>query len=72
MNVKKITVIFILAVVIIIAAYDVWTFVELGNNDATISAQLIEWSYNYPLVPFLFGIIAGHLWWGKTTLRGNE
>lgn len=72
MNYKKITLIFIIATILSIAAYDVWVIYAAGNNDASISAQLIEWSYNYPLFPFLMGVVCGHIFWGKSSLRTDE
>lgn len=72
MNYKKITLIFIISVIVAIAIYDVWVIAAAGNNDASISAQLIEWSYNYPLFPFAIGIVCGHIFWGKKSLKNDD
>lgn len=54
------------AVVILIAVYDVIA-IMLGGKEASISSNLIVWSYEYPSVPFLIGFVigyvGGHLFW---------
>ena len=62
--------------VAIVAVYDVWV-ISVGGNHASISQTMMEWSYNYPLFPFIVGVVIGHLFWrmkdGKGThkLRGR-
>lgn len=29
----------------------------------TVSAQMQSWAREWPILPFLFGILAGHLFW---------
>lgn len=53
---------FIIGLVIIIAGYDFF-IIQAEGKEASISAVLIRWSYEYPSIPFLFGFIAGHLFW---------
>ncbi len=62
MDLKKITPYFILATVVIIAAYDFWIIAEAGKQQS-ISAVLIRWSHEYPSIPFLLGFLCGHLFW---------
>jgi len=59
---KKITVIFIVAVIAIIIIYDVWALVA-GGAEATISSVLLNESKNYPIIPFTLGVVCGHLFW---------
>jgi hypothetical protein len=60
---KKITPYFIAALVLIIAVYDIVAAVK-GGNPATISGWFWRNSKQYPMIPFLSGIVAGHLYWG--------
>jgi hypothetical protein len=50
----------ILVIGLMIGVVDVWLLVRLGH-EATISHQLLLASRNYPIVPFLFGVLMGHL-----------
>jgi len=33
--------------------------------EATISHQVLTLSRQYPVLPFVAGLLAGHLWWGQ-------
>lgn len=59
-----ITIWFLIVLALIVAAYDVWR--ELKKDDSTISAVLLRASMHYPILSFLFGILAGHLFWAQT------
>lgn len=55
--------IFIVVVIAFIFAFDVWLFVQ-GGQDATVSSVIItDWAYNYPAFVFGIGFIMGHLFW---------
>lgn len=43
-------------------AYDVVARL-VGGNDATVSAVLLDASKLWPIIPLLFGILIGHIWW---------
>lgn len=62
MNWKKYTVIFILAVIVSIAAYD-FIAIHEGGKEASVSWTLIVWSHEYPAFTFLMGFTFGHLFW---------
>ena len=53
---------FILIAVVAIIVYD-FVAIANGGKDASISQYLIDWSYQYPVMPFAFGIVCGHLFW---------
>lgn len=59
---KKITYIFIAAVFVLIAVYDIIAIMK-GGTEASISSIIITWSYKFPLFPFLSGVVCGHLFW---------
>lgn len=61
-KVKQYTVIFIIAVIVAIAMYDVFAIYQ-GGTEASISNILIQWSYKYPAFTFLLGYTMGHLTW---------
>lgn len=58
---RKLTICFIIACVFIIIAYDIWA-VYSGGVDGTISSVIFDYSREFPLIPFAFGVLAGHLW----------
>lgn len=52
----------LLGVTIVLAIFDIWII----NNEywqSTISAVVLERSIRHPIIPFVIGIIAGHLFW---------
>jgi hypothetical protein len=61
-NWKRITIIFILSVILTIAFYDVLAIYK-GGTEASISHTIIVWSYRFPAFTFLFGFVMGHLFW---------
>ncbi len=73
MNVKTLTKIFIMAVIALIAVFDVYVWNE-GGTEATISWTIFEWSHQYPAFTFLMGFAMGHLFWqmkGQQKLQGG-
>jgi predicted permease len=62
----NLTLIFIVVVVVAIAAFDVFIIIKKGKKES-ISAHIIRASHNYPLIPFLLGIVCGHLFWSMNT-----
>ncbi len=70
MKMSKVTTIFILVAIVLIAIFDVYV-ISKGGVDASISWWFWEKSAGncsenkpaMPLVPLLWGIITGHLFW---------
>jgi len=58
----KITKVFTLILLVIIAVFDGWIMAK-GGTEASISHLIITASYKYPMIPFLLGILCGHLFW---------
>ena len=54
--------IFIITIILAIAGFDAYLIFD-GGADASISNQIIEWSYEYPAFTFLMGFAMGHLFW---------
>lgn len=55
---------FIVFVLILIFGVDFWLLVKKGYK-ATVSATLLRWGKDYPVIPFLLGIVMGHLYWNN-------
>jgi len=47
---------------IVVLIYDGIAIVN-GGTEASISHLVIIMSHRYPLIPFLCGVLCGHLWW---------
>jgi len=56
------TVIFIVAVLALIIAYDLWAITRHGYR-ATISYTLLLSSQTRPIIAFAIGVVCGHLFW---------
>jgi hypothetical protein len=59
---KNMTMIFTVSVFVLVAIYDVYAMI-VGGTENSISHFLIEKSYSYPVLPFLIGVVIGHLFW---------
>lgn len=56
------TAIFIGVIVAIILIYDLVIYLKKGD-DWTISRVLLKLAKSWPIVPFLLGIVMGHIFW---------
>lgn len=54
--------IFIIFLIVLIVIADVYLIVG-GGVDESISKQIIDWSYDFPVFTFLVGFTMGHLFW---------
>jgi hypothetical protein len=68
---KGIAGIFIAVTIIIIAFFDVFLIMK-GGTEASISHQIITWSYEYPAFTFLMGFAMGHLFWKIRDVKKEE
>lgn len=59
MNYVKISKWVVVITTIVILVYDLFAY--LSHQDATISETLLQWAKDYPVVPFLGGLLCGHL-----------
>lgn len=59
---KEATYFAIFIICVVAGAYDVYAMVFLGY-EATFSSVLLELAHATPIVPFLFGVLIGHLFW---------
>lgn len=62
MNAPERTRLFILCLAFIVIFYDV-TVIYLFGGDAAITTKIREWAHDYPMIPFVIGVIIGHLLW---------
>lgn len=67
---KKITMVFTVLTVIAIALYDTFALAT-GGYEATISCLLYTYSKQQPIIPFVFGVFAGHLFFPNKEARGD-
>jgi ABC-type uncharacterized transport system YnjBCD permease subunit len=49
----------IVITVSVVAVIDIGLALSGGKN-ATISVQITQWSKQYPIIPFAFGVLMGH------------
>ena len=62
MNYRQVTGWFVLALIVVIAIYDIWVM-SVGGKEASISQVLIDYAYEYPSFPFAMGFVCGHIFW---------
>jgi hypothetical protein len=48
----------------IIGVWDIYCTYGPGSQ-YTVSALLADWSRDWPMLPFLLGTLAGHIFWGR-------
>jgi len=59
---KTKTIIVIVLTVLLLIGWDVFAILE-GGKEASISSVIITYSYDYPIIPFMFGFLCGHFFW---------
>jgi hypothetical protein len=59
---KGYTVVVIALTIIGLVAWDVYAILY-GGDESSISSVIITYSYDYPLIPFLSGVLCGHFFW---------
>lgn len=60
---KTYTLFFTLITFVVIIAYDFLAIFQ-GGTEASISHLIKVWGHKYPLIPFVFGLLCGHFFWG--------
>lgn len=58
---KNITRIIVITIPVLLLIYTGLMFVF--DREATITNVVVEWSREFPLIPFLGGLVCGHFWW---------
>jgi hypothetical protein len=58
----SLSLIVVAAVAVLLIAFDVWVVIAKGVK-ATISWQLLQAAKAWPILPFAFGVLFGHLFW---------
>jgi len=56
----------VVALILAIAGWDVYS---LLTSNPTLSNTILEWSRQWPIVSFLFGVLFGHLFWGQSSKK---
>jgi hypothetical protein len=59
------TIVFIIAVTLVILAYDVYALYRSKKTEYTISYIIAKASLKNPIIPFVFGVLMGHWFWGQ-------
>lgn len=54
----------IVGAVFLLLLFDAAMAIALGP-DATISNAVTSWAHQYPVIPFLAGMLCGHLFWSQ-------
>lgn len=70
-HMAKVTLVFTVLTVIVIGLYDAFALAT-GGYEATISCLLYTYSKQQPVIPFVFGFFAGHLFFPNKEARGDH
>jgi len=63
---RDVTKLVILFTTVALVAYTIFVGLKFGPQ-ATISVQIYELSRRFPIIPFAFGVLAGHIFWPLAT-----
>lgn len=64
MRAASVTAILIMVVILLLVAYDIVIYYK-GGVDATISRVILHGAIGWPFVPFMAGLLCGHLFWSQ-------
>lgn len=62
MDYTAVTRLIICFIVFVVAAWDAFLMLK-GHNDATFSVVLYRAAREFPVIPFVFGVLCGHIFW---------
>ena len=65
---RKITIGLLITVVVLLIIWDVIAYLGTGPS-ATISRVTLDWAGEHPVIPFLIGVVAGHLTWPQVVRK---
>ena len=60
-KISRLTLFVFLALFGLLMVFDAWTLLARGY-ETTVSWTLYVWAQQWPIVPFLAGVLIGHLW----------
>lgn len=64
MNYRDFTKVFIFVTLGIIILVDL--FLWIWGEDSTISSVIVDYTYKWPVISFIAGVVCGHLFWPMT------
>ena len=53
----------LLGILVILVLWEAQTLRRSDDKYATITSTVRYWTYKWPLLPFLAGVLVGHFWW---------
>lgn len=62
----------ILGAIIFLLAWDLFRVMQDGGYDNTISQWVYQTSLSWPILPFLVGVVCGHLFFPIRSMTGGE
>jgi hypothetical protein len=71
MTPRKITILLVLASIVILGGWDIVVAANSQSGD-TISEIVLEASLRRPIIPFLAGVVSGHLWWSQPSGKRSK
>ncbi len=64
MNKKIFTIIILLGTAVLLIGWDIYVYFA-GDKVDLITSVIWSTSRNHPVVPFMVGVVMGHLFWGR-------
>jgi hypothetical protein len=68
---KQKTILVIALTVFLLIVWDIYAIL-IGGKESSISSVMVVYSYDYPIIPFLFGVLCGHFFWRLRANRDTE
>lgn len=65
MTARRITILLLSIAIVVLGGWDIYVAVNDANGD-TISEIVLAASVQRPIIPFVLGVICGHLFWPQT------
>lgn len=62
---RKVTITILIAMTLALIGYDSWVQLAHPSQGATVSEIVFYFAQRHPVLPFLIGVVAGHLLWGS-------
>ncbi len=62
LSVRRLTIVVMICAVVVLGLYDIYA-AAYGGGEGTISVVIWDYAQDYPMIPFVMGVLMGHFFW---------
>ncbi len=71
MSPRNVTAMLVISLILLLVLFDFVIYAR-GGSEATISRVILRWAIGWPFVPFMAGLLCGHLFWSQDLTQRSQ